>query len=545
MKKHMFLSMIPTLVFLLLWEGALVASENAPFFKLPRLGAEKQVGLDDFSGKIVVLDFFSADCGECFRASFELELGVQELYAAQSGNPHGIAVQVVAINSESAETEDMNAFLEETGLDMVLNDSEGNLLKLYGGTTTPYLVVIDATGAGPDAAAPRVVYRRSGYEGLEKLRETIDAITGKTKPTASQLEAGTAPLPTAEPERRITHESTLDLTAITASDVFVSDTLAEYHQKRPASEFSLAFSYRHIEVDFESAYLGNSRKDQLKEDRFGIQGSADFDLNEILTLKLEAGAYEGFQTYRALWLDEYYRHKFNVLSGLVQDLSGYRNADPWGYSVSSGLRWEYSPDTGFAEASVSYQHDVVSPGYETGIPVIVRLRDTYDTVSGRLAFENILTRRMRTMLECRIDDTTGRDPRVTLHGALNYAPAENWVIRLFAAGSKEEPDFTSSAIGAILERDWHGIWFVSVFGRYYEDSSEIANGIERNAVAPPLETFQAGFGVRRQGIRSSFKLAIGPCFTRYDRHPQRDTAFDQLYEDRDWLSMQFAFLYRF
>ena len=396
-----------------------------------------------------------------------------------------------------------------------------------------------------------MVYRKSGYEGLAEIHKAIDAITGQAEPTTSST--GTRVDVTQEPaislpaseDQKVTHETTLDLAAMTASDVFVTDTLAGYHQKRPSSEFNLALSYRHIEVDFESAYLGNRRENQLKEDRLDIQGNASLNLNEILTLKVEGGAYDGFQTYRALWLDEYYRHKFNVLKNYTEDLSGYRNANPKGYNVSAGLRWEYLPDTGFADASVSYQHDVVSPGYEISAPVVTRLSDTYETISGRLAFENVVTRRMRTMLECRVDDTTERDVRLTLQGALNYALAENWVARLAAAYGKEDPDFTSKSFSAVLERDWHGIWFVSVFGRYYEDSSEIANGITRNAVAPPLETFQTGLGVRRQGNRSSFKLVAGPCFTRYDLHPQRDKTFDQLYEDRDWLSVQFSFLYQF
>ncbi len=395
-----------------------------------------------------------------------------------------------------------------------------------------------------------MVYRISGYEGLEDIHKAIDAITGKAKTISSPVtgidktpEPATS-LPTAE-GRQITHETTLDIAAMTASDVFVTDALAGYHQKRPSSEFTLALSYRHIEMDFKSAYLGNSWESQIEENRLDIQGGAGLDLNERLTLKLEAGAYDGFQTYRALWLDEYYRHKINTLKSYIDDLKGYRNADPKGYNVSAGLRWEYLPDTGFADASISYQHDVVSPGYEIATPVVTRLSDTYDTISGRLALENVLTRRMRTMLECRIDDTSERDVRLTVQGALNYALAENWVARLAAAYGTEDPDFTSKSFSAVLERDWHGIWFVSVFGRYYEDSSEIANGVARNAVAPPLETFQTGLGIRRQGNQSAFKLVVGPCFTRYDLHPQRDTAFDQLYKDRDWLSVQFSFLYQF
>lgn len=550
MIKPTYICVILILSFLPASENVLYASEKAPFFSLPIQGTEKHVTLEGFRGKIVVLDFFSAGCGKCFRSSWEIELGIQEFYADRSGNPHGIPVQVVGISSEVAGPEDMNAFIRETGLALVLDDSEGNLLKQYGGATVPYLVVIDTTEAS-GSTPPRILYRSSGFESLEKLHEAIDAVTGRAESNVFQsgtkIDTAQVPAPSSLSEavnHPQIHETTLDLSALTASDVFVTDTLAEYHQKSPFSEFTLIFSHRHMEADFKSEYLRTSRDKELKEDRFGIQGSASYSLNEILALKFNGGAYDGFQTYRALWLDEYYRLKFDALSKIIDGLSGYREAHPWGYNVSSGLRWEYIPGAGFADLSIAYQHDVVSPGYEVGLPII-RLRDTYDTISGHLAFENVLTRRLRTMLECRIDDTTARDPRITLQGALNYAPAENWVMRLAVAYAAEDPDFTSKSASAVLERDWHGIWFVGVFGRYYEDTSEIVNGIARNAAAPPLETYQAGFGLRRQGKRTSFKFVIGPCFSRYELHPLRNTAFDQLYKDRDWLSLQIAFLHQF
>ncbi|MDD4019074.1 MAG: hypothetical protein PHV28_14160, partial [Kiritimatiellae bacterium] len=202
------------------------------------------------------------------------------------------------------------------------------------------------------------------------------------------------------------------------------------------------------------------------------------------------------------------------------------------------------PDAGFAEAGMSYQYDRVSPGYEGG-PPLVRLRDTYETVSGHLSFENVLTRRLRTLVEGRIDDTTEREKRVTLQSALNYALAEDWVVRLAVGYANEEPHFSAKTTSAVLERDWHDTWFVSVFGRYYEDTSEIENGIANDAAAPPLKTYQVGLGVRRKGYRSTIKFDIGPCFSRYDLQPKRNTDFDQLYKDRDWLSLQAAFQYQF
>ncbi len=540
-----------TLMLALLLPGAnmLHAWERAPSFSLPLLGSEQQLTLDDLRGRIVVLDFFNANCGECVRVSWELETGVQEHYEERSGNPHGIAVQVVAINSESSEQEDMDVFLRKSELSLVLDDPEGALLQRYGGTGLPFLVVIDATGTEPGTAAPRVVLRQAKYDGLKKIRDVIDAITGEAEPEGPDPDTKgiTAPgddlsLAVLEVEQQVTHETTLDAAAMIASDIFVADLLTEYRHKRPAAEFSLALSYRPTRMDFKSENLGIKRNTRLEEERLSVQGGVVSDLNESLSLRVDGGVYDGFQTYRDLWMDEYYRITFDDRKS--GGASGYRSAHPWGYTIASALRWEYLPDAGFVDAGVAYQYDKVSPGYEGG-PPLVRLRDTYHTRSGYLSFENVLTRRLRTVVEGRIDDTTERDLRFTLQGALNYAVAENWVMRLAAGGAKEDPHFTSKSFSAALERDWRGTWFVGVFGRYYEDTSEIDNGITSDNAAPPLKTYQAGLGVRRKGNRSVFKFDIGPCFSRYESDPRRNTDLDQLYKDRNWILMQAAFQHKF
>jgi hypothetical protein len=516
------------------------AGEVVPPFTLMQYGKEKQVSLNDFSGQIVILDFFSASCNRCLTASWEIETGIQEYYKARSGNPHGIKVQVLSINSDTTRPDDMSAFIEDTGLSLVLEDTGGTLLDLYGGSTLPYLVIIDATGAESGAFPPTAVYKQAGFNGLEKLYEIINSITGISEPKAHDMKT----LPVSGADQQITHDGIFDFSSLSASDVFVTDTLLGYHHEGRKMDIDLSLSWRRIEADYLSEYLGNRRDKDLAADRIGFQFNTSYDLDKNLVLKADAGLYDGFQTFRALWLNEYYRHVFDVLEEFISGMQGYKNARPKGYNVSSGLRWEYMPDIGYVDAGISYQHDVVSPGYEMGVPLL-RLRDKYNTKSGHLAFENVLTRRLRTMAEFRVDDTTNRELRFSVQGGLNYAMAENWVMRLNAGWLKERPGFRSKSISAVLERDWHGVWFASLFGRYYEDTSEIENGVISIAAAPPLESYQAGIGLRRQGHSSSFKFVTGPCFSNYKRKPDRDIAFDQLYKDRDWLSVQFTYLHRF
>ncbi len=516
------------------------AGEAAPPFTLQQHGTEKQVSLSDFYGQILLLEFFSASCPHCLTASYEIETGIQQYYNARSGNPYGKKVQVISINSDVARPDDMSAFIEDTGVNMVLEDAGGTILELYGGATLPYLTIIDATGAETGAFPPTVVYKQAGFDGLEKLYEIINSITGVSEPKAHDINI----LSVSGADQEVTNNGIVEFSSLNASDVFVSETSVGYHHEGIKMDIDLAFSWRRMEADYLSEYLGNRREKKLDADRIGVQCTTSYSLDKNLAITAGAGFYDGYQTYRALWLNEYYRQIFDVLQGLISELYGYENASPKGYSLSSGLRWEYMPDIGYVDAGISYQHDVVSPGYEVKVP-LVRMRDRYNTKSGHLAFENVITRRLRTLAEFRIDDTTDRKLRYSLQGGLNYAIAENWVMRLNAGWSKERPGFRSKSISALMERDWHGIWFASIFGRIYEDTSEIENGVISVAAAPPLMSYQTGVGLRREGHSSSFKFVAGPCFTNYKRKPDRDIAFDQLYKDRDWLSVQFTYLYRF
>lgn len=532
---------IPTILCALamsLLSGTIQAQQLAPTFNLPHIETGETISLDNFQGEVILLDFFNSNCGNCFRISWEVETGIQQYYAARNGNQHGIKVQVVGINSEKATDDDIAAYLENIEPDMVLDDPKGELLRRYGGAAVPYLAVVDAT-----ATPPRVVLRQARYNGLKPLRDVIDSITGKDHSPATDTTAdgSETPLPGIESDT-FTHEATVDIAAMIASDIVIFDTMAEYLIKHPEMEFSLAASYRPTRMDFKTKSDDFERDTRLHGNLYTLSGNASFFLNDTVELKLDSGIYDGFQTYRTLWMDQYYRLQYKNSDGTRR----YHKASPWGYSVGSGLRWEYLEGAGYIHASISYQHDVVSPGYnyEQG-PPYKRMRDNYDTISSYLSFENVLTRRLRSMIEVRVDNTTARDSRLTLQGGLNYALSESWVARLTAGYATEDPHFTAKSASLAVERDWHGTWFVSLFGRYYEDTSEMEKGIATQAAAPPLKTYQAGIGVRRQGHNTTLKFDIGPCLTRYSQQSGRNTELDQLYKDREWLSLQAAVQYKF
>lgn len=329
-----------------------------------------------------------------------------------------------------------------------------------------------------------------------------------------------------------------DFAMLWTSDILLTDELAEYRQTRPGSELALSISHGHIGLHYVPEAMLEEESD-VESERFGFQGTTRFRVSNCVTLLGNGGAYDGYTDYRSLWLNEYFRH---VYSGR----QGYEKAHPWGWNVSGGARWEYLPASGFVQGDLIYQHDIISPGYEVRFPPfpprLIRFRDTYDTVSGRLTLENVLTRRLRARQELQITDMTDRELRFAFQSSVNCALTEHWVGRLAGGYTKEEPQLEAWFAGATVERDWNETWFFSVMGRYYTDTGQIENALlAHNTASPPLEAILVGVGLRWQGPRSSARLVVGPYFTCYESSGSPATTFGHLFRDRDWLSVQFAF----
>jgi thiol-disulfide isomerase/thioredoxin len=98
---------------------------------LPRWGSQERIRLADFSGQILVLDFFAFWCAPCEVASKELQEGVERYYAGRGGNDHGVRVRVLSVNIEREQPDLTEAFLRRTGASFVAHDPEAALLSRF------------------------------------------------------------------------------------------------------------------------------------------------------------------------------------------------------------------------------------------------------------------------------------------------------------------------------------------------------------------------------------------------------------------------------
>jgi len=115
---------------------SLEVGRPAPPFKLPDLNGH-QISLDQYKGKVVMLDFWATWCGPC-RMTMPLLEKLQKEYPNK--------MVLLAINLEEPR-ETVRDYLRQQGLNpYVLLDEKGSLGEIYGTDAIPMQVLIDKEG---------------------------------------------------------------------------------------------------------------------------------------------------------------------------------------------------------------------------------------------------------------------------------------------------------------------------------------------------------------------------------------------------------------
>jgi len=118
-------------------------ARKAPEFTLNSFDG-KTISLSDYTGKIVVLEWFNYECPFVLRhyGSSPTMIGLANKYKDKN-------VVWLAINSTSHATPEANiAFAKERRLPYpILDDRSGKVGRAYGARTTPHMYVIDTTGS--------------------------------------------------------------------------------------------------------------------------------------------------------------------------------------------------------------------------------------------------------------------------------------------------------------------------------------------------------------------------------------------------------------
>ncbi|NPV74779.1 MAG: redoxin domain-containing protein [Anaerolineae bacterium] len=118
-------------------QNELPLHKPAPDFCLTDLQG-KTHRLSDFRGKIVVINFWSAECPHSQRVDVELR---------KLAKSWGEAAIVVTVASNADETpEQIQQSAERQEIALLLHDREQVAANLFGARTTPHLFALDANG---------------------------------------------------------------------------------------------------------------------------------------------------------------------------------------------------------------------------------------------------------------------------------------------------------------------------------------------------------------------------------------------------------------
>lgn len=148
-------------------------------FTITNLETGQPIRLEDFAGKVLLLDFFAYWCGPCQRAMPDMETNIQQYYHARGGNANGVPVQCLAVSIDDSNPTATNDLIERAGVDLAGEDpltatGAWNQFNVTGGI--PFYVIINCVDGSPSHAQWEVLYKQTGYAGAPALRAVIDRV---------------------------------------------------------------------------------------------------------------------------------------------------------------------------------------------------------------------------------------------------------------------------------------------------------------------------------------------------------------------------------
>jgi hypothetical protein len=153
--------------------------QPAPDFSLPALDG-KIYRLNEWRGRVVVLDFWSAECPWSKR-------GDDELSGYLPGWGESVALWRIASNANEPE-ELLRRVAEERRLPLVLQDAQQTVADLYVATTTPHLFVIDAQGILCYQGSLDDTTFRKRLPTQFYLRQAVEALLAGRRPDPAETE---------------------------------------------------------------------------------------------------------------------------------------------------------------------------------------------------------------------------------------------------------------------------------------------------------------------------------------------------------------------
>ena len=155
-------------------------NQPAPDFELQDLQG-KHHKLSDQHGKIVIINFWSADCPHSERTDHYI------VSLLERWNGEVELFSIAANRNESLEL--LKLVAATRGLPRILVDAEGQVADLYGAITTPHVFILDREGILRYQGAVDNITLRKREETRFFLQEAIEALLAGQLPEPAETPA--------------------------------------------------------------------------------------------------------------------------------------------------------------------------------------------------------------------------------------------------------------------------------------------------------------------------------------------------------------------
>jgi peroxiredoxin len=153
--------------------------EHAPAFQLPDINGGTY-NLEKMLGKIILINFWSAECEWCQRVDHEVN-SYQDIWNEQ--------VRLLWIASNSNETPTLiKNIVTQRNLPVVLMDEQHRVSDRYGAQTTPHFFILDAQGILRYQGAWDDITFRHRVATIEYVPQAIEALRHGQEPGITQTQ---------------------------------------------------------------------------------------------------------------------------------------------------------------------------------------------------------------------------------------------------------------------------------------------------------------------------------------------------------------------
>jgi len=154
-------------------------NQPAPEFTLPDLDGRIHM-LSDYRGRIVIVDFWSADCPHSERVDADITTWLDQW---------GTDVALLSVTSNPNESDEMiGAAAVQRKIPVLLRDADQSVADRYDAQTTPHVFVVDRQGILRYRGAADDVAFRQRVATRFYLKEAVDALLNDQLPKTSEVQ---------------------------------------------------------------------------------------------------------------------------------------------------------------------------------------------------------------------------------------------------------------------------------------------------------------------------------------------------------------------